>query len=341
MSTYSFNRARIILLCVVLMFGAGAAYSTTNVNLSISFHDVLAPYGTWMSVSHYGTCWRPRVSTGWRPFTYGHWEYASVGPTWVGYEPWTWCAEHYGHWVFTTDFGWIWVPGYEWSPAPVEWSYGTGYIGWRPAYPPGYATYQGYGGANVNLWVVINSNHFGYSNYSGYALRQDTVRTLFARQAVRISSAPLRREEMERVIHRPIRVVSVSEREIEADHHKVRLVVPVTQESTVISHISRFSKKSEAQPAVHKVDVEKKSPVQASHHTLVPESKTTAHQPVIETSKKTTTTDHDKPSQANQVTPDHHASANQVDSPKKQTTGKSHHSSNQHHGSSKSKPHPH
>lgn len=336
-----FARTKIaVLLAAVLFLGTSAAYSTTNVDFSISFHDVLSPYGTWVNVSHYGNCWQPRVSEGWRPFTYGHWEYASVGPTWVGNEPWTWCAEHYGHWVFASNVGWVWVPGYEWSPAPVEWSYGGGYIGWRPARPPGFASYASFGGSDVNLWIFINSNHFGYSNYSGYVLRQDSARMLFDRHAVRFSSAPLRREEMERVIHRPIRVVEIREREIEADHHRVRLVVPATQESTVITHISRFNKKLDEQPEVKKVTFEKKPVVQSpeSHHTFVPENKTSAHQPEIINSKKTTTAaEQNHPPLSKQMASGRPPERREA-LPKKES-GKSHHS--KHQGSSKPKTQPH
>ncbi len=49
----------------------------------------------------------------------------------------------------------------------------------------------------------------------------------------------------------------IREREIEADHHRVRLVVPATQESTVITHISRFNKKLDEHPEVKKVTFER------------------------------------------------------------------------------------
>ena len=89
-----------------------------------------------------------------------------------------WCAYHYGQWIFTPEFGWVWVPGYEWTPGRVAWATGPGYIGWSP--------YLGGGNPNVNFWVVINRDRFGYSNYSRYVLRRDT-----SPQSVRSASCPV------------------------------------------------------------------------------------------------------------------------------------------------------
>lgn len=232
----------ILLFAAILLSGvafSGTAQAYTDVSFSFGFHDALAPYGTWVSVSNYGNCWRPAVAAGWVPYSYGHWDYTSYGPTWAGTEPYAWATYHYGHWVFSEAYGWIWVPGYTWSPANVVWSYGDGYIGWRPSFPAGYASY---GGVDANQWVFINANRFGYSNYAGARLRPAEVRSLFDRRAVRIASAPLRRTELERIVRRPVRVVAVRERIVNADNHRVRLVVPATQEKTVIERISRISR---------------------------------------------------------------------------------------------------
>lgn len=110
----------------------------------ISFYDVMGDYGTWVNVEPFGRVWRPYVSYGWRPYVEGHWVYTQYGPTWVGYEPWAWAAYHYGNWIMAPDYGWVWIPGYEWHPGRVMWSVSGGAIGWIPAPPVGYDYSRGY-----------------------------------------------------------------------------------------------------------------------------------------------------------------------------------------------------
>lgn len=231
----------------LFLFQGAKAQAYTNLDVSLSFHDTLSPYGSWVNVSHYGNCWRPRVS-GFVPFTNGYWIYTDYGPTWVGNEPYAWSVYHYGRWVFTPQFGWIWVPGYEWSPGRVRWAHGSNYIGWAPDYP-------GFDQNNVNLWVFIDRNHFGSRNYSNVILRRDNVRNLFARRDVRYYSGRLQRSELERITGRQVRVVRVKEREIVADRHRARLVVPEGHEE-ILQHVSDASKRHAEK---QKIEVKQKS----------------------------------------------------------------------------------
>ena len=80
------------------------------------FYDGLSSYGDWVYVDGYGYCWQPRVEEGWRPYTNGGWVYTDAGWTWSSDEEWGWATDHYGRWMRTTEFGWLWVPGYEWAP---------------------------------------------------------------------------------------------------------------------------------------------------------------------------------------------------------------------------------
>jgi hypothetical protein len=211
------------------------AESSANIDFAFSFHDALAPYGTWVQVSSYGQCWRPRVSTGFVPYTDGHWVYTSYGPTWVGYEPWAWCAYHYGQWVYSPEFGWVWVPGYQWTPGRVVWATGPDYIGWSP--------YLG-SGVNTNFWVVVNRDNFRSYNYAGHILRRDVVRNMFDRRVVRVHSGTLQRVEAERIIRRPIQVVRVKERQVVANGHNARLILPEGQEAAALKQISHISRKA-------------------------------------------------------------------------------------------------
>lgn len=100
------------------------------------FYDNLSPYGEWIEVGDYGTCWRPRdVDDEWSPYTDGYWSYTDAGWTWVSYEDFGDITYHYGRWVRVNDFGWCWVPDYEWGPAWVSWRKTDDYVGWAPLPP--------------------------------------------------------------------------------------------------------------------------------------------------------------------------------------------------------------
>jgi hypothetical protein len=253
----------------------------------ISFYNVMADYGTWVSLSPFGQVWRPYVRSSWRPYVNGHWTYTRYGPTWVGYEPWAWAGYHYGNWIFSSRFGWVWIPGYDWHPGRVIWSHGYDTIGWMPAPPRGYdysSGYLGYRGSHgqfdyydddfgyfdnddyyyhdrynsgysnpfygsgyrnivVNLWVFIDVNHYRHHNYADYYLDSDYTRTLFDRRAVRISSRPIQRQTLERIVKHKIQETSVHEREIETDKRRVKVVVPAGEEENIRRNANRVVKK--------------------------------------------------------------------------------------------------
>jgi hypothetical protein len=96
--------------------------------------DDLDSYGTWVMVNGIGWSWRPYAAAGWRPYYHGYWHHSRGGSlTWVSYDPWGWGPYHYGRWAFADSYGWVWVPGYGYSPAWVYWMYGPSYVGWAPA----------------------------------------------------------------------------------------------------------------------------------------------------------------------------------------------------------------
>lgn len=140
----------------------------------------LARYGEW--IDYQGAAyWRPRVETGWRPYWRGRWVYLPAGLTWVSSEPWGWVPYHYGSWDFLPGYGWVWRPGYVWSPAWVYWYWGPEYVGWCPT---GYYTHYyagqfgldfgfrfgvyGWAGgdwATFDNWSFVSSSYFGgYQN---------------------------------------------------------------------------------------------------------------------------------------------------------------------------------
>lgn len=174
-------------------------------SLAYSDYD-LQQYGNWTFVTSLGTWgWRPYVGAGWRPYYYGSWVY---GPnnclTWFSNEPWGWVPYHYGRWAYDPGFGWVWVPGYTYSPAWVYFAYGPGYFGWVPAgwydcYRPYYGwAYQPYRRARADFgfgfygrvrlneidlrpWTFINPNHLVSTRVDQAALTVDTIRQRIAR----------------------------------------------------------------------------------------------------------------------------------------------------------------
>jgi hypothetical protein len=100
------------------------------------FFDNLSPYGEWIEVDGYGTCWVPSgMDENWAPYTDGYWTYTDAGWTWVSYEDFGDIVYHYGRWVRVVDTGWCWVPDYEWGPAWVSWRQTDEHIGWAPLPP--------------------------------------------------------------------------------------------------------------------------------------------------------------------------------------------------------------
>jgi hypothetical protein len=131
-----------------------AAGGQVDVNF---FYTNLAPYGHWVQAPDYGSIWLPfNLASGWRPYSLGHWVMTDYGWTWVSDESFGWATYHYGRWVNEPNYGWGWVPGYDWGPAWVAWRNGGGYIGWAPLPPQ--VTWSASVGLNlggINLDVAL------------------------------------------------------------------------------------------------------------------------------------------------------------------------------------------
>ena len=110
-------------------------YDTRYTDRRVGYYsDDLDSHGRWVFATGIGWSWRPFVSVGWRPYYNGYWYTSRWGSlTWVSHDPWGWGPWHYGRWAFDPGYGWVWVPGYTYSPAWVYWMYGPGYVGWAPA----------------------------------------------------------------------------------------------------------------------------------------------------------------------------------------------------------------
>ncbi len=140
-----------VVLAVALMFiVAGAPFSPRPAQASYEdaaiFYEELSPHGTWVDYDKYGPVWYPsNVEEDWRPYTNGRWVPSEQGYLFETEEPWGWATYHYGNWMPTENYGWVWVPGRTWYPNTVAWRNSpedmpvdTSYIGWAPIPPPNY-----------------------------------------------------------------------------------------------------------------------------------------------------------------------------------------------------------
>jgi uncharacterized membrane protein YgcG len=120
------------------------------------WHSDLDPYGAWADDPKYGHVWVPDrgvVGENFSPYvTAGHWALdADDNYVWVSDYPFGNVVFHYGRWAWT-NYGWSWIPGYQYAPAWVDWRVPTSstyaYVGWAPLGPD----YIWSSGVAVSLW---------------------------------------------------------------------------------------------------------------------------------------------------------------------------------------------
>ena len=237
--------------------------------------NTLSPFGrVWRPYVTAG--WRPYVQGHWTYTRYGP-TWAGYEPwAWAAYHygNWVW-TQRFG-WVWVPGYEWhpgrvTWSHGYNsigWMPAPPHgYDYSRGYLDYRGGYNQfdyydddfgyyddhynnGYydSRYNdlfynpGYRNIVVNLWIFIDTRHFGYSNYGDCYLDHNFTRNLFDRRLVRISSRPLERTVLERVVRQRIREVPVREWEIQTDTRRVKVVVPEGEEQQIRQNANRVVK---------------------------------------------------------------------------------------------------
>ncbi len=185
------SKRRVFFLAFVTAVAAGllapARPARASASVSVSFfYDSLAPYGDWVTVPAYGRCWRPaHVAVGWQPYLDGEWDYTDAGWTWVSFDPWGGDPYHYGTWVFTARFGWVWIPGTVWAPAWVTWCITDDAYGWAPV-PPSFAVgIGGYFGPAVTVsrraYVFVPARQFAGVRVNTIRLPEDRNATFLAR----------------------------------------------------------------------------------------------------------------------------------------------------------------
>lgn len=227
------KRIVIVLGCVIALYSfspQSVVSQTGSVGVSFNaFYDGLSPYGEWVSAGSGVYGWRPsRVAAGWRPYTVGRWCWTDDGWYWVSDEPWGWAAYHYGRWTYDDYYGWIWIPGYDWAPAWVEWRYGDDCVGWAPLSP--YAVFSVSWGIHYRTrwdtphswWSFVDCGNITHPNIHRYVYRDDNNTRFIGRTrgggSVRYSGGRIvtRGPEREYIERRGnIRIESVRIREVE------------------------------------------------------------------------------------------------------------------------------
>ena len=161
------------------------------------FTDVLMPYGSWITVDGYGTCWRPTsvvYDSTWQPYCdRGHWVYTDYGWYWDSDYAWG-VTFHYGRWFNSPQFGWCWYPDTVWAPSWVTWRWDADYCGWAPlppfaVYTPGVGfLYQGVEvamdfdfGLPAGCFVFVPTGNFCDRHPKSYVVQQQYVAQIFSR----------------------------------------------------------------------------------------------------------------------------------------------------------------
>ncbi len=137
----------IVVLAVALVLAPGFTRAARAASEDVAmFYDDLSQQGQWFEYENYGPVWHPNnVGEDWRPYTNGRWAPTNDGYVFETEEPWGWATYHYGNWMPTSGYGWVWVPGRTWYPSTVDWRTSpedapvdASYIGWAPTPPPNY-----------------------------------------------------------------------------------------------------------------------------------------------------------------------------------------------------------
>jgi hypothetical protein len=208
---------RVIIMLFGLMVLAALAWPQSAVavrrvsvgmQINAGNYNYLADYGEWVEVPQFGMVWHPYVVAGWEPFFNGHWSWTYDGWAWISYEPFGWLVYHYGYWYYRPMIGWFWVPGSIWSPARVQWyTYGD-YCAWAPMPPPGFYWRDPWDRWDVNVWVVVNINHFTDEDIGHHRIAEPPRREIIKRD-MWVKRAPSIRQ-VETVTQRKIPAMKIT-----------------------------------------------------------------------------------------------------------------------------------
>jgi hypothetical protein len=213
----------VFLFCLVAAFAVlneEQSYAAVSVSVGVNTGDFgfLGNYGTWVDVSGYGRVWRPHAYAGWRPFAAGQWVWTDQGWMWISSEPYGWAVYHYGNWTYTPRYGWVWIPGYDWSPARVQWNYYGDYVSWAPLSPRGVRIEEPW--VSARYWNVVRVRDFNRPLTRSYFVTRVAAP---AHTVTVIRTAP-EVARIETVQKRKIEVVHVNETNVQGGSHQFKKV---------------------------------------------------------------------------------------------------------------------
>jgi hypothetical protein len=233
--------ASVILSCMV----AGGGPPQVETSAAGDRFTELDEYGDWIVLDGYGRCWRPHEGPGWGPFLYGHWVYTNEGWLWDSEEPFGWIVCHYGNWYNDPDQGWVWVPGYAWSPARVRWFVTDDEIGWAPLFPqprPGYHPRQ-----PQAEWSFSAVGDFA----SGGEIRDHVTfrdRPQSNGLSAHVYSGPPRRDFVQRIARVPIATVNMNKVRVTSRANPlIRVEVPNRAQGRTQPPVGQKNKKPETE----------------------------------------------------------------------------------------------
>ena len=148
-----------------------AADAAVSASISVNtFYSGLRRHGDWVRHNGIYVFVPIHVADGWRPYTVGHWVWTrQYGWMWVSDEPFGWATYHYGRWGYADDIGWYWVPGTKWGPAWVSWRRSPQFVAWAPLPPLRHANViidVSFGDVPDYYWIPVPTRSFLEINIS-------------------------------------------------------------------------------------------------------------------------------------------------------------------------------
>jgi hypothetical protein len=171
----------------------------------------------------------------------------------MSYESYGWIVYHHGHWFYDPSFGWVWIPGYRWSPAVVVWIYYGDYVGWAPFPPPGVAIPDPWDDHRWINWNMVVFRDFHREYIGNFVIPSPLPRPVQKNKIIR--DAPDVRT-IERITKLPIQRIPVRTNPIVIEKQRYdRLLLPREEAAKIKRHAPEVEKKV-VKPQVKKIKPE-------------------------------------------------------------------------------------
>lgn len=214
-------------------------------------------YGNWIWTQQFGWVWIPgyqwhpgRVvwgtgfgTIGWMPAPPPGYDYSRGYLAYAGqYNQFDYNDQDFGY--GDDDQGYDQGGGYYGGPDQGGYYGGNqgGYYYGGPYYDPRYRQMwynPSYTNISINLWVFIEKNYFASDDYADYYMGGDYTRSVFDTHTVRVSSRPIDRPVLERIIRQKIQEVPVAVKEVATSKQPIKVVIPIGQEQVVARNATR------------------------------------------------------------------------------------------------------